>query len=88
MNTRQLRKQQLKGMDVVPSTRPIGQPAAQHLPRTKFDPLPWVSGGYRYSSGELTTAPHVTTAAELAEQRYVTTIGDATDRLYRTQTPA
>lgn len=89
--TPQLMRQMLQGMDVVPVFgRPVGQPPAQHLPRSKFDPKPWVIGGadgFRYSAYELTTEPHEATAAELIEQRYVATSGDATDRAYQALTP-
>jgi hypothetical protein len=73
--TPELRRRQRQGYDVFPVFgRPLNMPRLDYSPRTKFDPKPWVWGehatGFRYSSAELTTEPHVATPAELIDQRH------------------
>lgn len=71
--TPQLRKLARQGYDVFPVFgRPVEMVTLRYLPRTKFDPKPWVWGkdGLRYSAWELTTKKHVATSGELAELRH------------------
>lgn len=79
--TPQLVKQQLGGMDVFPVFgRYMNMQPAQHLPRSKFDPKPWVvggKGGFRYSAYELTAERHVTTDTDRMVQRHL--VEDTTD---------